>query len=153
MRTETSQRRPPGEHVHAHAGDLPEEMTPAELRGALERTHDVNLSRIRGAGEKHMATAIRRFDGGTWSRITYAFYAASHEDYHRGQLATYARSMGLVSGADAADPREPSGVTCPEDATGRRSPAPPGLGVCSITICSRPWRISLPIGRPERPNT
>lgn len=90
------QRRPPGEHVRAHAGDLPEQMTPAELRGALEPTHDVNVSRIREAGEKHMATAIRRFDGGTWSRITYVFYAASHEDYHRGQLATYARSMGLV---------------------------------------------------------
>jgi uncharacterized damage-inducible protein DinB len=43
-----------------------------------------------------MATGIRRFDGGTWSRLTYVFYASGHEEYHRGQLATYARSMGLV---------------------------------------------------------
>ncbi len=43
-----------------------------------------------------MATSISRFDGGEWSRLTYVFYAASHEDYHRGQLATYARSLGLV---------------------------------------------------------
>ena len=71
-------------------------MSPAELRDALERTHDVNVSRIRGAGEELMETAIRRFDGGTWHRITYVFYAASHEDYHRGQLAIYARAMGLV---------------------------------------------------------
>ncbi len=89
-------RRPPTEHVRAHAGDLPESMSPAELREALERTHQLNVDRIRGAGEEHLATAIRRFDGGTWSRVTYVFYAASHEDYHRGQLATYARSMGLV---------------------------------------------------------
>jgi uncharacterized damage-inducible protein DinB len=90
------QRRPYPEHISAHAGDLPETMTPAQLRAALKRSHDVNVSRIRSAGEGHMATPIRRFDGGTWSRITYVFYAASHEDYHRGQLALYARTMGLV---------------------------------------------------------
>ena len=90
------QRRPPDEHVKAHAGDLLEEMSPADLRDALEHTHDVNLKKIRTAGEKLMATAINRFDGGTWRRLTYIFYAASHEDYHRGQLAIYARTMGLV---------------------------------------------------------
>ena len=90
------QRRPPAAHVREHAGELPEAMSPAELREALERTHAANVNRVRAAGEQHMASNIRRFDGGTWSRITYVFYAASHEDYHRGQLATYARSMGLV---------------------------------------------------------
>ena len=48
------------------------------------------------AGGAQMAKQIRRFDGGSWSRVTYVFYAASHEDYHRGQLALYARSMGIV---------------------------------------------------------
>ena len=90
------QRRSPKEHVRAHAGDFPEKMSPVELCEALERTHDINLGRIRTAGEEHMTTAISRFDGGTWHRITYVFYAASHEDYHRGQLAMYARMMGLV---------------------------------------------------------
>ena len=89
-------RRPPDQHVLAHAGSLPEDMSPSELREALERAHDLNVNRIRGAGEKHMATSINRFDGGKWIRLTYVFYAASHEDYHRGQLATYARSMDLV---------------------------------------------------------
>lgn len=89
-------RRSPDEHVHAHAGDLPEDMSPAELKEALERTHEINVTRIRDAGEEHMAGGIRRFDGGEWRRLTYVFYAASHEDYHRGQLATYARTMGLV---------------------------------------------------------
>ena len=90
------QRRPPDEHVKAHAGDLPETMSPAALIEALERTHDISVSRIRAAGEELMNTAISRFDGGTWHRITYIFYAASHEDYHRGQLAMYARTMGIV---------------------------------------------------------
>ena len=30
------------------------------------------------------------------SRITGIWFAAAHEMYHRGQLATYARGMGLV---------------------------------------------------------
>ena len=90
------QRRSDEEHLRAHVGGLPERMSPAELRAALERTHAVSLARIRAAGAEHMATPIRRFDGGTWLRSTYVFYAASHEDYHRGQLASYARQMGQV---------------------------------------------------------
>jgi uncharacterized damage-inducible protein DinB len=89
-------RRPPQEQVAAHAVSLPPEASPSELREALEATHAVNVSRIRNAGESHMNTRITRFDGGTWRRLTYVFYATSHEDYHRGQLAIYARSMGLV---------------------------------------------------------
>lgn len=89
-------RRSPAEHVAAHAEALPETASPADLRAALERSHEVSVRRIRDAGEVHLATPIRRFDGGTWSRLTYVFYAASHEDYHRGQLAIYARSMGLI---------------------------------------------------------
>lgn len=90
------QRRPPGEHVQAHAPELPDDMTPAELREALEQSHEANVAKIREAGEERMAKGITRFDGGTWSRLTYVFYAGTHEDYHRGQLATYARAMGLV---------------------------------------------------------
>jgi len=90
------QRRPPAEHVRAHVGTLPEDLTPAQLRDALARTHDTSVGRIRSAGEAHLATGIRRFDGGTWSRLTYVFYAAGHESYHCGQLAIYARSMGLI---------------------------------------------------------
>ena len=89
-------RRPPDEHVREHGGVLPEDVSPPELREALAQTHDAIVTRIRDAGEDLMAEPIRRFDGGSWARLTYVFYAASHEDYHRGQLAMYARSMGLV---------------------------------------------------------
>ena len=90
------QRRSPAEHVRAHAGDLADQTSPGELRAALEQSHAVDVGRIRAAGAEHMATPIRRFDGGEWLRVTYVFYAASHEDYHRGQLDLYARMMGLV---------------------------------------------------------
>jgi uncharacterized damage-inducible protein DinB len=89
-------RRSPDEHVEAHGPALAEGASPAELRHALEQSHEVSVGRIREAGEAHMAESITRFDGGTWARLTYIFYASSHEDYHRGQLATYARSMGLI---------------------------------------------------------
>jgi uncharacterized damage-inducible protein DinB len=62
----------------------------------LAESHNALVQRIRAAGADLLARPIRRFDGGTWSRLTYVFYAASHEDYHRGQLALYARTMGLV---------------------------------------------------------
>jgi len=89
-------RRPPAEHVRAHAGEMPESMSPKELRDSLEASHQSNVKKVREAGDAHMSTGITRFDGGTWSRVTYVFYAASHESYHRGQIATYARAMGLV---------------------------------------------------------
>jgi len=89
-------RRPPNEHVQAHCGHFAETMTPAELREALGTSHEHAVSKLRSAGDKAMMEDIRRFDGQTWKRVTYVFYAASHEDYHRGQLTTYARSMGLV---------------------------------------------------------
>lgn len=90
------QRRPPDEHVEAHGGGLPTGLTPAELREALSATHDAAVAKIREAGPQLLGEPIRRFDGGTWARLMYVFHAASHEDYHRGQLAMYARSMGLV---------------------------------------------------------
>ena len=71
-------------------------MTPEELRQALRAGSDTLAAKARAAGETHMMTPIRRFDGGFWKRVSYVFYATSHEDYHRGQLALYARIMGIV---------------------------------------------------------
>jgi uncharacterized damage-inducible protein DinB len=90
------QRRAPAEHVQAHAPDLPAETSPAELRELLETTGEELTTRVREAGADLMFQPIRRFDGGTWRRLMYVFYAASHEAYHQGQLAMYARTMGLV---------------------------------------------------------
>jgi len=90
------QRRPPQEHVRAHTPELRSDLSPDELRQALADSHDAAVAKIRGAGPELMSQPIRRFDGGTWSRILYVFHAGSHEDYHRGQLAMYARTIGLI---------------------------------------------------------
>ena len=89
-------RRSPQAHVEAHGGAVSEDATPQELRDALRSSHEELAERVRAAGQDLMSRDITRFDGKTWKRITYVFYTATHEDYHRGQLATYARSMGIV---------------------------------------------------------
>ena len=89
-------RRSPDDHLSDHAGHLPASMTPSELLDALASSRETCNERIRGAGEDHWSRDIKRFDGKTWKRVTYLFYAGAHEYYHCGQLATYARSMDLV---------------------------------------------------------
>ena len=89
-------RRPPDDHVADHAGHLSETMTPSQLVEALSSSLETCNERIRAVGEHHWSTDITRFDGQTWTRLTYLFYAGSHEQYHCGQLATYARSMGFI---------------------------------------------------------
>ena len=89
-------RRSPDDHVADHAGHLPDTMTPSELVEALSSSLETCNKHIRTVGEHHWSTDIKRFDGQTWTRLTYVFYAGAHEQYHCGQLATYARSMGLV---------------------------------------------------------
>jgi len=39
---------------------------------------------------------IRRFDGKPGTRLTWMNHGISHEEYHRGQLALYARLLGRV---------------------------------------------------------
>ena len=89
-------RRSPAAHVSHHAGDMPEALSSGELLEALESSLETCNERMRDLGEDHWSGDIKRFDGETWNRVTYLFYAGAHEYYHCGQLATYARSMGLV---------------------------------------------------------
>lgn len=90
------QRRSPEEHVKAHLGGLKLDDDPVTLQAALRTTLDNATRAVREAGPDFMRTPIRRFDGGEWSRLAYVYYAASHDDYHRGQLTLYARLLGLV---------------------------------------------------------
>jgi uncharacterized damage-inducible protein DinB len=43
-----------------------------------------------------MLQNIRRFDGEMGTRLAWMHHGISHEEYHRGQLALYARLMGRV---------------------------------------------------------
>jgi len=79
-----------------HAGHLPSAPRPEELRELLRSTLDEGVGKIRKAGEVGMLQAIRRFDGERWTRLAWMNHGIAHEEYHRGQLALYARLMGQV---------------------------------------------------------
>jgi uncharacterized damage-inducible protein DinB len=70
--------------------------TKRELLETLRRTHQDGEERVRRAGELHMLQLIRRFDGKMGTRLAWMNHGIAHEEYHRGQLALYARLLGLV---------------------------------------------------------
>ncbi len=79
-----------------HAGKLPESATKTPLLKLLKQTHAEGERKIRAAGEVFMLQRITRFDGELGTRLAWMNHGISHEDYHRGQLALYARLVGKV---------------------------------------------------------
>lgn len=66
------------------------------LIALLTKTHRDGEKKIRRAGELHMVQLITRFDGERGSRLAWMNHGVAHEEYHRGQLALYARLVGKV---------------------------------------------------------
>jgi uncharacterized damage-inducible protein DinB len=90
-------RREPYEQLLAeHARGVRRTTRKAALLQLLKRTHADGASRIAAAGELHMLQFITRFDGKPGTRLAWMHHGISHEEYHRGQLALYARIMGRV---------------------------------------------------------
>ncbi len=79
-----------------HAGRLPREPSPSELRELLRTTLEEGVAKLRKAGEVAMLQSIRRFDGELWTRLAWMHHGIAHEEYHRGQLALYARLQGII---------------------------------------------------------
>jgi uncharacterized damage-inducible protein DinB len=79
-----------------HAGALPSALKKAPLLKLLKRTHAEGDKKIRRAGELFMLQRITRFDGEQGTRVAWMNHGISHEDYHRGQIALYARLVGRV---------------------------------------------------------
>ncbi len=89
-------RQPPPAFVEEYAGELPDDPSPSELKSLLTSTLEDGVARFQAAGPDVMLRDILRFDGARWVRLTWLYHGIGHEDYHRGQLAMYARIMGLV---------------------------------------------------------
>lgn len=66
------------------------------LIALLTKTQQDGAKQIRQAGELHLLQLITRFDGEQGSRLAWMNHGISHEEYHRGQLALYARLVGKV---------------------------------------------------------
>lgn len=96
--------RPGGDFRRKPYAALLAEHTPAadharDAAGALEtleRSHAEGEKRLRAAGIEHLREPIRQFNGAYASRLSWMHHGIAHEEYHRGQLALYARLFGEI---------------------------------------------------------
>jgi len=77
-----------------YAGGLRPTTNKAELVRLLKRTHADGEKKIRAAGEVRMLQTIVQFNGVPATRLTWMNHGIAHEEYHRGQIALYARLAG-----------------------------------------------------------
>jgi len=90
------QRKSFPQFIKEYAGDVEATAKKKALVQMLRRTHADGERKIRAAGELHMLGPITRFDGVRGTRLAWMNHGISHEEYHRGQLALYARLVGRV---------------------------------------------------------
>jgi uncharacterized damage-inducible protein DinB len=67
-----------------------------QLVQLLTKTQTDGAQKIAKAGHLHMLQLITRFDGLQGTRLAWMNHGIAHEEYHRGQLALYARLVGRV---------------------------------------------------------
>lgn len=71
-------------------------QTKQELLDLLGSQVEEGVAKFNAVGADAMMGPVTNFDGSTWSRMQWFFHGMTEEMYHRGQLTTYARLMGLV---------------------------------------------------------
>lgn len=84
------------DHIREHAAGLPEGAGRAEWLSLLQTDLREGERRLRDLGGDGILRPIRQFNGEPASRLTWFSHHIAHEDYHRGQLALYARLTGTV---------------------------------------------------------
>lgn len=89
-------RKPLEALLEEHTEGDPVPGTRHEAVELLRRSQEEGAERIRTAGEDLMSRPIRQFDGTAASRLSWFHHAISHEEYHRGQMALYARLFGVT---------------------------------------------------------
>jgi DinB family protein len=89
-------RKPYPELIKEHMRGAPKGRGKADLIAGLKRTHAEGEKRIRTLGEIGMLQHIRQFNGKPATRLSWMHHGVAHEEYHRGQLALYARLLGRV---------------------------------------------------------
>jgi uncharacterized damage-inducible protein DinB len=90
------QRKPYPELLAEYAAGVSRHRSRSALLAALKRTHADGANRIHRAGEVAMLQTIRQFNGQPATRLSWMHHGVAHEEYHRGQLALYARLVGRV---------------------------------------------------------
>jgi uncharacterized damage-inducible protein DinB len=69
--------------------------TKADLLALLKSQHREGDRKFRRAGELHMLQFIERFDGKPGTRLAWFHHGIAQEMYHRGQITTYQRILGI----------------------------------------------------------
>jgi uncharacterized damage-inducible protein DinB len=90
------QRQDYPEFLEEYAKGVSHHRTKTALCEALTRTRADGDALIRSAGEVWMLQTIRQFDGSMATRLSWMQHGIAHEEYHRGQIALYARLVGRV---------------------------------------------------------
>ncbi|HLU25365.1 MAG TPA: DinB family protein [Longimicrobiales bacterium] len=89
-------RRPIHALYQEYAGHLSATASKSELLAMLQDTWTETERKLRAAGPGGMLEQIRGVGGETMTRLSVVHLGISHENYHRGQVAVHARSLGLV---------------------------------------------------------
>lgn len=79
-----------------YAGPAYAAKTRDALLGLLESQLADGERAFRARGELALFQFLARFDGQPGTKFTWLHHGIAQEEYHRGQLATYARLLGLV---------------------------------------------------------
>ena len=90
------QRQSYPDFIREYGAGVSRHRTKAAILDALRRTHIEGDKRLRRAGEIGMLQTIRQFNGVPATRLSWMHHGVAHEEYHRGQLALYARLVGRV---------------------------------------------------------
>ena len=77
-----------------YADKVKRHRTKASLLRLLTASHQESERRLRRTGDLAMLQRLRGFDGQEWTRLSAMHRGVAHEEYHRAQLALYARLMG-----------------------------------------------------------
>ena len=81
--------------LRMHAMEAYRAKTKAQLVRLLNSQLRDGERRFRTAGELASLQLITRFDGKQGTKLEWLHHGVAHEEYHRGQLALYARLMGI----------------------------------------------------------
>jgi uncharacterized damage-inducible protein DinB len=89
-------RRSYPEFIEEYAGTRAQTEDKAALIALLRDTLTEAITAFRRTGQGGLLRDIVQFNGEPATRLTWLNHAIAHEEYHRGQLALYARLLGHV---------------------------------------------------------
>ena len=95
-RPDTDFRRAPWpELLELYAAHVKEATSKRQLIALLEESFQEAERKFLEAGELQVLQVIERFDGEKGTRLAWLNHGIAQEMYHRGQVVTYERLMGI----------------------------------------------------------